>query len=45
MDLAIRLLRLMYQNGQATKMGREYYAKEHDISEFVMTYKGKALAM
>ena len=44
-DWALRLLRLMYQNGQATKMGREYYAKEQDISELVMTYKGKALAM
>lgn len=44
-DWALRLLRLMYQIGMATKLGREYYAKASDISEFIENYKGKALAM
>ncbi len=44
-DWALRLLKMMYQVSCATKIGREYYAKESDISEFLDTYKGEALSI
>ena len=42
-DWALRLLKLMFQTGKASKIGREYYASESDIFSFLQNYKGKAL--
>lgn len=44
-DWALKLLKLMRQANYATKIGREYYAKESDISLFLDNYKGKALVI
>ena len=42
-DWALRLLKLMEQEGKDHKINKRYFAEESDIKEFLKTYKGQVL--
>ena len=44
-DWALKLLKLMFQEGKAVRLGKEYYTRESDISNFLDFYKGKEVLL
>lgn len=42
-DKALRILRVLFQMREATKIGKEYYVKKEAFEKFMEDMKGKAI--